>query len=282
MVSVRQSKRAASVAVATCWLAFAPSASGGAVERLLPEPDHLLVDVELVLAVDVSGSIDAAEARLQRQGYVAALSSPMLAEAVRRGGFGRIAAMYVEWSGQRQQQVLLDWTLIEDGAAAQAFAAALAAQPVVVDKDRRTSLSSAITFSAKLFDNNDFAGTRLVIDLSGDGPNNVGYVVSTARDKAIATGITINGLPIVNARRNPSGAAPAAELEQYYRNCVIGGPGAFTVVADGYDVFGPAILMKLILEVAGATQRLHLATFAGQPDLAQRKLAPELGCRHTL
>lgn len=260
---------------ATVWAAESPT---------LGLDTRLPVDVELVLAVDVSGSIDPAEARLQRDGYVAALSSPMLAEAVRRGGYGRIAVLYLEWSGQRQQQVLVDWTLIEDVAAAQAFAAAVAAQPVVVDKDRRTSLSGAMTFSAKLFDSNGFAGTRLVIDISGDGRNNAGHVVSMIRDRAVGAGITINGLPIVNARRNPSGGPPAADLEQYYWDCVVGGPGSFAVVADGYAAFGPAILKKLILEVAGefAPTRSTVGDVRGLGPLLMLAKATQTRCWHTL
>ncbi len=259
---------------ATVWAAEKPT---------LGRDTPLPVDMELVLAVDVSGSIDLAEAQLQRQGYLSALSDPSLVAAIQRGGFGRIAATYIEWSGQGQQRMLVDWRLIQDTANALAFVAALRTRPVVVEEERRTSISGAIDFSVKLFEGNGFEGTRRVIDISGDGRNNVGFRVTERRDKAVAAGITINGLPIVNARHNPSGAAPPADLELYYRDCVIGGAGSFIVIADGYDTFGPAIRRKLVLEVAGGfVSSTASAHELGRPNFLLAAARTGSGCSHTL
>jgi hypothetical protein len=207
------------------------------------------VDLELVLAVDISGSIDEAEAELQRRGYVAALNHPRVVEAIESGIIGRIAVTYVEWAGQHSQQTVIDWTPIEDKATAGAFADAVAEAPMA--RARWTSISGAIDYAATLFDGNGYDGLRQVIDVSGDGVNNSGRSAAAARDEAVAAGITINGLPIVNDRLNPWGGLPPADLDRYYEEFVIGGPGAFIVVAEDFDRFASAILSKLILEIAG-------------------------------
>jgi len=207
------------------------------------------VDLELVLAVDISGSVDEVEARLQREGYIAALRHPDVIGAIRNGMLGRIALAYVEWAGDHYQRTMLDWTVIEDAAGAHAFADALAETPLMTA--HWTSLSAAIDYAAPLFENNGIEGLRRVIDVSGDGYNNRGRPVQLARDQAVAAGITINGLPIVNDRLNPWGGRPPANLDRYYEELVIGGPGAFIVVAEDYTAFASAILSKLLLEIAG-------------------------------
>jgi hypothetical protein len=211
----------------------------------------LPVDLELVLAVDISGSVDEQEARLQREGYIAALRHPDVIEAIQGGMFGRIAIAYVEWAGDHYQRTMLDWTVIEDQPDAAEFADALAETPLLTA--HWTSLSAAIDYAVPLFENNGLEGFRRVIDISGDGHNNRGRPVEWARDDAVAAGITINGLPIVNDRPNPWGGRPPAGLDLYYEERVIGGPGAFMIVAEDYTSFASAILSKLLLEIAGAT-----------------------------
>ena len=221
------------------------------------------VDLELVLAVDVSGSVDHEVARLQREGYVQAFHSPRIVAAIKAGYEGRIAAAYFEWAGFGYTRIVVDWSVIEDTDSARAFAEALASQPIAIaqiDGDAytignenvangvaATSISQAIHFAQSLFDGNVFRSRRRVIDISGDGPNNHGRLVTLARDEAVAAGITINGLPIVNDR------PPMPDLDLYYRDCVIGGRSAFMVVADTFADFARAIRRKLILEIAGRT-----------------------------
>jgi hypothetical protein len=209
----------------------------------------LPVDLELVLAVDISGSVDHVEARLQREGYIAALRHPDVIGAIRNGMLGRIALAYIEWAGDHYQRTMLEWTVIEDADGAYAFADALAEAPLMTA--HWTSLSAAIDYSAPMFEGNGIEGLRRVIDVSGDGYNNRGRPVQRARDEAVARGITINGLPIVNDRPNPWGGRPPADLDRYYEQLVIGGPGAFIVVAEDYTAFASAILSKLLLEIAG-------------------------------
>ena len=167
-----------------------------------------------MLAVDVSGSVDEIEMRLQREGYIAALRHPDVIEAIQRGMVGRIAVTYFEWAGDDYQRTMLDWTVIEDASGAEAFADALAEAPMATA--HWTSLSAAIDYAVPLFQDNGIEGARRVIDLSSDGYNNRGRPVEAARDQAIATGITINGLPMVNNRPNPWGG-PAAEARPLLR-----------------------------------------------------------------
>ncbi len=209
----------------------------------------LPVDLELVLAVDVSGSVDGVEARLQREGYIAALRHPRVIEAIKGGMLGRIALTYVEWAGNDYQRTVLDWALIEDATGASTFADALAEAPLI--SAQWTSLSAALDYARPQFDDNGFKGMRRVIDISGDGYNNRGRPVEHARDQAVAAGITINGLPIVNDRPNPWGSLPPKDLDRYFEDQVIGGPGAFIIVARDYSAFASAILSKLLLEIAG-------------------------------
>ena len=211
--------------------------------------EELPVDLELVLAVDISGSVDGAEARLQREGYIAALRHPRVIEAIKDGMLGRVALTYIEWAGDDYQRTVLDWALVEDATGAFALADALAEAPLI--SAQWTSLSGALDYARPRFDGNGFKGMRRVIDISGDGYNNRGRPVERARDQAVAAGITINGLPIVNDRPNPWGSLPPKDLDHYFEDRVIGGPGAFIVVAKDYTAFASAILSKLLLEIAG-------------------------------
>lgn len=207
------------------------------------------VDLELILAVDVSGSVDAEEAEMQRDGYITALRNPRVLDAIRSGVMGRIAVTYFEWAGNFHKSVVTGWQMIDGADSAHAYAAALAEMPI--SRERSTSITSAIEFAIPMFEGNGFEGTRRVIDISGDGPNNSGGLVSFARDRAVAQGLIINGLPIINDRRGRSGFPNLQELDLYYTHCVIGGPGAFIVVAEDFDSFAEAIRRKLVLEIAG-------------------------------
>lgn len=207
------------------------------------------VDLQLVLAVDISRSMDEDEQRLQRAGYVAALRDPEVIRAIEGGPLGRIAVTYVEWAGQGLQSVLVPWTLIDGAAAGARIADRLAALPL--QRLRRTSISDALTFSAGLFDGSGFASARRVIDVSGDGPNNSGFLVTSARDAVLEEGITINGLPIMLKTAYPSGFFDVRDLDLYYEDCVIGGFGAFIVTVQEPGEFAAAIRRKLILEIAG-------------------------------
>ena len=207
-----------------------------------------LVDLELVLAVDVSGSIDSQEANLQRQGYVAAITNPLVISAIRSGATGRIALTYVEWA-DGYQETIVDWRQIDSLASAQAFAAALAGPPAL--NARRTSIGDALLFAAARFEGNGFDGGRRVIDVSGDGPNNSGRRVDWARNRVTARDITINGLPVINDRPNEFGLPSIEDLDRYYAECVVGGPGSFFIVAESFQDFANAILRKMLLEIAG-------------------------------
>jgi hypothetical protein len=225
--------------------------------------EALPVDLELVLAVDVSGSIDAEEMKLQREGYVAALSDPEVVRTITRGVLGRIAVAYVEWAGYETRRLLVDWTLIDGPASAEAFARTLAAQPIRGGVS--TSISAAIEFILPMFGTNGYVGTRKVIDISGDGPNNQGPLVTVMRDRANAEGVVINGLPIINDRPNALNFPSLPDLDRYYEGCVITGEGSFVVVANNFEAFGEAIRHKLIQEIAGITPAGRRLARAGAP-----------------
>jgi hypothetical protein len=208
----------------------------------------LAVDLELVLAVDVSASISASEQRLQRQGYVEAFRSPELVAAMQEGGLGRIAVAYVEWAGPAVQSLALGWTLIDGAGAAQAFAARLESLPLRREFD--TSIAGALAFSMALFAASSFSSERRVIDLSANGPNNTGPPVAPARDAAIASGITINGLPIMTKMYWDGGLYSIEGLDFYFEDCVIGGPDAFVIAVRRGDELEKAIRRKLVLEIA--------------------------------
>lgn len=206
------------------------------------------VDLELVLAVDVSGSMDLEESALQRTGYVSAFRHPSVIDAIKHGRLGRIAVTYLEWGAYGNTHHVIDWTLIDNKATAHNFATDL--QKSARLRAQRTSISGAIDIATALLISNNFKGKRQVIDISGDGANNSGDLVTWARDRAVAKGITINGLPILNNRLSPMGNVQIAGLDLYYRNCVIGGPRAFLIVAKNFKDFARAVLRKLILEIA--------------------------------
>lgn len=219
--------------------------SGGAALPAVAE----VVDLELVLAIDISGSIDREEAQLQRAGYVQALTDPQVVRTIRAGKIGRVAVTYVEWAGTHYQATVVDWTVIDGPASAAAFAQQLAAVPI--HTQMWTSLSGAIQYGMKKFQESEHRSRRRVLDISGDGPNNDGEPVTGLRDRAVAAGIIINGLPIINDRPSPWGMRPMPNLDLYYEDCVIGGSGAFLLVANSFQDFARAIRRKLILEIAG-------------------------------
>jgi hypothetical protein len=208
------------------------------------------VDVELVLAVDISYSMDPDEQALQREGYRLALTSKEFLQALREGVNGRIAITYIEWAGQNDQEVIMPWRLIDGPEAADAVAAEIGRAPY--RRASRTSISGGLKFSSKLFDNSGYRGLRRVIDVSGDGANNSGSLVAPTRDEIVAAGITINGLPLV-LKRPFSGMMDIGRLDIYYEDCVIGGPGAFVVPIRDRSEFIRATRTKLVLEIAGRT-----------------------------
>ena len=221
-----------------------PAAAGGA--------GKLAVDVELVLAVDVSYSMDADELALQREGYASAITSPEFLDALRLGPNGRIAVEYVEWAGENEQKIVVEWRIIDGPDSAKAFSDAVRAAPI--RRIYRTSISGALLFAADQFDLNGFRGLRKVIDVSGDGVNNQGPPVALARDAVVRRGITVNGLPLL-MKRSASSALDIPELDVYYEDCVIGGPGAFVIPVETMAEFSRAIRTKLVLEVAGVVQK---------------------------
>jgi len=199
------------------------------------------VDVALVLAIDVSGSVSEARMMLQRRGYSDALCHPGFVEAVRSGPTGRVALTFVQWSEARRQEQSVEWRVVDDTSTARQFAEAISG----ADRPMPgwTSISAAIDFSVRLIAGSGLTAQRRVIDISGDGSNNDGREVTAARDDAVAAGVTVNGLPIIEVEPG---------LDDYYRRNVIGGPGAFVVVARDIDAFAEAVLRKLLVEVAGS------------------------------
>jgi hypothetical protein len=228
--------------ILTVTLAF-PAASSAAEQ----------VDLLLVLAADVSRSIDSEKFQLQRDGYAAAITDARVLEAIKSGRAGRIGVSFVEWSGLSSQRVVIDWATISDAESAKNFADRLLEAPRSFAD--RTSISSAIEFAMAHLARAPFESARHTIDVSGDGTNNSGGEVTQARDAAVAQGATINGLVILSETPlawNPDHTNPAGGLENYYRNNVIGGPGAFVMAAEGFNSFGRAIVKKMIAEVAQA------------------------------
>jgi len=207
-------------------------------------------DLLLVLAADVSRSIDEGEFDLQRKGYAAALSDPRVLAAIRGGATGTIAVCFVEWSGAGEQLVVVDWTIIHDDEDAGGLAATLLAAPRSFIG--RTSISGAIGFAMERFASAKPHSNRRIIDISGDGTNNSGRPATEARDRALAEGVTINGLAIINDRPNPGYAfhtQPPGGLPEWYRQNVIGGPGAFLHVVEDFRSFADAMTNKLVSEI---------------------------------
>lgn len=208
------------------------------------------VDVELVLAVDISYSMDFDELALQREGYITALRSKEFIDALRGGAHGKISLIYIEWAGTHEQTIVVPWTLIDSRSAAEAFAARLAEAPV--RRTYRTSISGGLNFSAAQFGAGGYKGTRRVIDISGDGTNNQGPLIEPTRDEIVAKGIVINGLPL--QLKTPTGLMlDINNLHEYYEDCVIGGPGSFVIPVRSRDQFVNAVRQKLVLEVSGIT-----------------------------
>jgi hypothetical protein len=215
------------------------------------------VDLLLVLSSDVSRSIDAPKFKLQRDGYAAAIVNPRVLDAIRSGSLGKIAVTLVEWSGIGAQKIVIDWTIIHDKASANDFSAQIVEAPRAFAD--RTSISGGIDFAMAQLARAPFQSNRHTIDVSGDGTNNSGRDVTFARDEAVAKGVTINGLVILSQPTSWNGdhTNPPGGLDNYYRNNVIGGPGSFVMVANGFEAFGQAILSKLIAEVAAASFPKH-------------------------
>lgn len=209
---------------------------------------EMAVDVELVLAVDVSRSMTERELEIQRRGYAEAIASIEVIEAIGGGPNGRVALTYVEWAGSISQRTVVPWTLIGSAADARAFARRLTTHFEAAM--RRTSISGAIDHAAGLFEGNGYGGLRQVIDVSGDGPNNEGRSVEAARDEAVARGIVINGLPLMT-REGMGFQWTLPDLDRYYEDCVIGGPAAFVVPVTDWSEFARAVRRKLVLELVG-------------------------------
>jgi hypothetical protein len=210
------------------------------------------VDLLLVLASDVSRSVDTAKFQLQREGYAAAMSDRRVVEAIRSGPHGRIAICFVEWSGATSQKIVIDWTIVSDGLSARRIADQMIELPRAFAD--RTSISAGIDFAMTQLERAPFAAPRRTIDVSGDGTNNSGRDVTSARDEALAKGVTINGLVILSETPlpwNPEHTNPPGGLGEYYKRNVIGGPGAFVMVAESHASFGQAIIKKMIAEIAG-------------------------------
>jgi hypothetical protein len=230
------------------------------------------VDLALVIAVDISYSMDPEEQDLQREGFVEAFRSPIVHQAIRNGSLGRIAVIYGEWAANWEQKIIVPWTVIDNPESAMAFAGRLAAQPT--RRGPRTSVSGAIDFGVRLLAESGLTATRRVIDISGDGANNQGRSVTAARDEAVAQGITINGLPIMLKR--PSSYWDVVDLDVYYRDCVIGGLGAFTVPVRARDEFVKAIKTKIVREVADRPTFERLIKRVQASDSAASCLAGEI------
>lgn len=241
-------------------LALILALSGTPMPAAAASPD---VDVELVLAVDMSGSMDMEEARVQRSGYLAALRHPDFIDAIKGGQLGRIAISYFEWAGSVNEASLVAWQMIEDADDAEAFAAKIEAR--LIGTRSGTSISNAILFGTDLIELNAFTGARRILDISGDGHNNTGLPVNPARAAALERGIVINGLAILI--RPSTSEVP---LDQYYAQCVIGGPGSFMIPVHEAEDFAVAVHQKLLLEVSSRTP-----TWMPQPAAA----TPPVDCK---
>jgi Protein of unknown function (DUF1194) len=268
------SRRTGLVLLALCGLlaAFAarppdaPAFSGASAERTrLADADD--VDVELILAVDVSYSMDPDEQALQREGYVSALTSPEFLTALKAGIHARIAITYFEWANANDQKILLPWRLIDGPVTARAVADEISR--AAYRRAYRTSIAGALLFGSRLFESSGHRGIRRVIDVSGDGTNNEGPLIVPTREAVVANGITVNGLPIMLKKPQP-GSIDIEDLDIYYEDCVIGGPGAFVVPIKEREKFKDAVRTKLVLEVAGHTPAVRIVPAAEQ--------APRISC----
>jgi uncharacterized protein DUF1194 len=225
-------------------------------------PTALAVDAELVIAVDVSNSMDPEEQALQREGYITGLTSREFLSALRSGAHGRIAVTYFEWAGPADQKIIVPWRLIDGPDAADAVAKEIAAAPY--RRAPRTSIYGALKFAQPLFNGSGYHGVRRIIDVSGDGTNNIGPPVTLARDDVVSAGITINGLPIMLQRPWGTGTS-VPNLDDYYEDCVIGGPGAFVIAIHERAQFKDATRTKLVLEIAGLTPEARVIRAQARP-----------------
>jgi uncharacterized protein DUF1194 len=264
---MRTSMMALLIGVGAALAAVTGIAAPNLVQRNTGQSNAVPVDVELVLAVDISYSMDPEEQALQREGYIAALTSNDFMQALKQGMHGKVAVTYFEWAGQSEQRVVVPWRIIEGPESADAFAGEIARAPM--RRAARTSISGALLFGAYLFEGSGYRGLRRVIDVSGDGTNNNGPLVALTRDDVLAKGITINGLPIMLTRPN-FGGVDLANLDVYFEDCVIGGPGSFVIAIREREKFKEAIRTKLILEVAGRTPEPRVVPAAAD--------APRVSC----
>jgi hypothetical protein len=258
---------AACVAGAAMWNADGRAAPTFGSRLADLRPNAVAVDVELVLAVDVSYSMDPDEQALQREGYITGLTSREFLQALRQGMIGKVAVTYFEWAGPSDQRTVMPWRLIDGPESAAAVAKEIAAAPY--RRAARTSISGALGFAKPLFNASGYHGIRRVIDVSGDGTNNSGERIVPVRDEVVASGITINGLPIMLKRPTP-GSMDIENLDVYYEDCVIGGPTAFVVPIREREQFKSATRTKLVLEIAGRTPAAHVVPAAAS--------APRISC----
>ena len=234
------------------------------------------VDIELVLAVDVSLSMSPMELDIQRKGYAAALTHDRVLQAIAEGVHGKIAVTYFEWAGATSHTIVVPWTIIANRQDAERVAARLSVNPP--SSARRTSISAALEFGGDLFAESQFRGMKRVIDISGDGANNQGAPVEVARDAIVKQGIVINGLPLMTSGGGYSNSYDINDLDQYYSDCVIGGPGAFMIPVNDWSQFPEAIRRKLVLELAGPLSPAWLAEEADHPPVALAQARPSYDC----
>ena len=249
----------------TAWTGWAAAPQG----KLLADnrPGAIPVDTELVLAVDVSYSMDPEEQQLQREGYIEALTSREFMQALRGGMHAKVAVTYFEWAGPFDHKIIVPWRLIDGPETADGVANDIARAPY--RRASRTSISSALKFAKPLFDASGFHGIRRIIDVSGDGANNSGPPITVVRDDVLSAGITINGLPIMLKRPNTF-TMDIENLDVYYEDCVIGGPGAFVVPIREREKFIEATRTKLVLEIAGRTPEARV--------IPAQARAPRISC----
>ena len=226
-------------------LGLAPSGAAPAPAPRIPNAPMApaassMVDLNLVLAIDASGSVDDERFDLQKRGYAQAFTSQRVLDAIRNGNYQSIAVSMVQWTGPTLQVVMVPWTVVKDRASAEVVAAAIVAAPRRIFGGG-TSLSGAIDYAVGMINASPYRGVRKVIDISGDGSNNLGRPVEQSRDEALQQGVRINGLPILELER---------DLDQYFRENVIGGPGAFIIPVQNYNAFGEAIMRKLVTEIS--------------------------------
>ncbi|MFB9263929.1 DUF1194 domain-containing protein [Bradyrhizobium erythrophlei] len=248
------------MAAAMSWSTVAGAAPGPGPQQSEAKENATSVDLELVMAVDVSYSMDLDELAVQREGYAQAIVSKEFLQTMRNGPTSKIAVTYFEWSASSDQRIIIPWRVIDGPESADAVANEIMKAPA--RRGSRTSISGAISFAMPLFDENPYRGLRRVIDISGDGPNNNREPVAGVREAALAKGITINGLPIMVKEPSLSGGVDIENLDWYYEDCVIGGPGSFVVSIKDRDKFKEAIRAKLVLEVAGRTPEHRLVPVA--------------------